>query len=256
MNNRFNVIGSSYEKSLKKFPNVRDKELSLLLKHADLQHNMCVVDFAAGTGFVTLALAAAIGNGGSVLAVDISEVMLKQLELKAAESGTTNIACLITDDPTLREIPASRYDRIVSLGGFHHVNQQVQVCRSFHRLLKTGGRAVIMDFEDGSAVQQHFDQTVHNYTSTGHSGLFLSASRAENLCRYAGFDQFLIERVALPWHFTHTDAMGEFFCIHHGLSLAADQIRDLTLEIFQPDISLDGSLDIMMNYILLVMYKV
>lgn len=249
--NRFDVMGTDYEESLKRFPDVRKGDLDALLQRANLRPNLNVIDFTAGSGFITLPVARKIGASGSVLAIDISEVMLEQLKTNALVENLKNIDFLKTDNPMLPDIPLESWDLIVSLGGFHHVEQQIEICRSFHRLLKPGGYAIIMDFEDGTPIQRHFDSTVHKYTQTGHEGMFLSYSRAENLCRFSGFDTFSIERIEVAWYFNDVNEMGEYFRIMHSLSISSQEVRDLTLDLFQPQILNDGSLNIIMNFIVL-----
>jgi ubiquinone/menaquinone biosynthesis C-methylase UbiE len=255
MATRFDVIGSSYNNSLIKFANARNQDLIALINKADVSVGMNIMDYAAGSGFVTLPLAEMVGNEGSILAVDISKVMLDLLRNKAQEIEHNNINYLCTNNPNLDEIPDNSFDCIVSLGGWHHVEQQINVCQSFMRLLKPSGRAVIMDFKDDSPVQRHFDRTIHKYTSTGHKALFLSLSHAENLARYAGFDSFSCEHIKSAWQFDNAESVGEFMRIHHGLSIDDDKACDLALDIFQPRANKDMKIDLIIDYVVLVLEK-
>lgn len=252
---QFDVMGNSYEESLFAFPQTRKLEAQAIINRAKVSRGMALLDFAAGSGFLTLPLAQIIGNNGYVVAVDVSEVMLAHLRRKALDGNLSHIHCMRTDDPNLGDLEDDTFDRIVSLGGFHHVADQVQVTRSLYRTLKPSGIAVLMDFADGTPAQKHFDTLVHENNLTGHMALFMSESRARNLACYVGCHSYSVEMATFGWHFKDVDSMGRFFQLHHGLRLSAADTRDRILSNFRPQIRLDESLDILMDYVLLVLTK-
>jgi ubiquinone/menaquinone biosynthesis C-methylase UbiE len=257
MKEQFDLMGESYEDSLREFPDVRLMDKNHVLNIAQVRENMSVLDFAAGTGYLSLPIAAKMGQAGSVTAVDISSVMLNQLKQKAeAANLLSKIQLVHTSDPNLSELKDDTFDCAVSLGGFHHVKNQVEICQSIYRLLKPSGKAILMDFEDNTPVQVHFDTLVHENNPTGqHLALFLSVSRARNLAHYAGCKNPKIEQLEFAWGFKSADALGHFFCTHHGLKCSEATARDIALETFNPEIRRDGSLEILVNYISLILEK-
>lgn len=252
---QFDLMGKSYEESLKIFPAIRDLEKNYALDAMQIQSGMQVLDYAAGTGYLSLTIAENIGSG-HVTAVDISSVMLNQAQEKAQAKGLNDkITFIHTDDPKLPQLADNTFDRGVSLGGFHHFRDQIQICRNTYRALKPGGKMIFLDFEDCSPVQKHFDTLVHRHNPDGHLALFLSESRAYNLAHYAGCDNPDVRRTVFTWKFDNADQMGTFFRMHHGLKCSDETARDMALENFAPETAADGSVSIQVHYVALILQK-
>src|SRR6516225_8552956 len=76
----------------------RNREsLALLLGRLGLNGGENVLEIGCGTGALTLPLAAAVGEHGRVVAVDISEPMLGAARQKVAERGLRNVTLLSGD---------------------------------------------------------------------------------------------------------------------------------------------------------------
>ena len=106
------------------------------------------LDYGAGTGLLTLALAARVRR---VLAVDSSAGMLAVLAEKARAGGFANVETWHADfanDP----LPAGPFDLVASAMTLHHVADVEGLLRKFHALLAPGGRVALadLDAEDGS----------------------------------------------------------------------------------------------------------
>lgn len=113
-----------------------------------LRADMAALDYGAGTGLLTLALAARVRR---VLAVDSSAGMLAILAKKAQAGGQARVETLHADfsqDP----LPAGPFDLVTSAMTLHHVADVDALLRSFHALLAPGGRIALadLDVEDGS----------------------------------------------------------------------------------------------------------
>lgn len=87
-------------------------QLAALLAHACA--GMQVLDFCAGTGGKTLALGAAMGNRGHLVACDLSAVRLARAKLRLKRAGVENAERILlppTDDKRLKKMHA-RFDRV------------------------------------------------------------------------------------------------------------------------------------------------
>src|SRR5215831_18868598 len=74
-----------------------EESLALLLEQLHLAGGESVLEIGCGTGAVTLPLAQAVGAGGRVVGVDISEPMLGVARQRVAEIGAGNVTLLLGD---------------------------------------------------------------------------------------------------------------------------------------------------------------
>ena len=119
-----------------------------LERQIPLQPDWTVLDYGAGTGLLTLALAPRVRR---VLAVDSSAGMLDVLAGKLSLNHVVNVDTIRADfaaDP----LPPGPCHLVVSAMTLHHVADPNLLFRSFHELLAPGGTLALadLDAEDGS----------------------------------------------------------------------------------------------------------
>jgi len=112
-----------------------------LLRTADLKPGERVADIACGTGLVTLPAAEAVGADGAIVATDISQKMVDDLQRRAGERGLHHVSAERMDAEALKLDDAS-FDAALDALGLMYVPDPVQALREMHRVLKPGGRAV------------------------------------------------------------------------------------------------------------------
>jgi 16S rRNA (cytosine967-C5)-methyltransferase len=94
---------------------VQDAGSQFLAAKVDAKRGQTVVDFCAGAGGKTLALAAQMKNSGQIYAMDISTARLARLRPRLARSGSTNVQPFAIDterDPKLSRL-RGRADRVL-----------------------------------------------------------------------------------------------------------------------------------------------
>jgi len=96
-------------------------------------------DIGAGSGFITEGL---VTRGLSVIAVDQSEAMLRELKRKLASAGTVD--CRIGDALAL-PISNDSVDYAFSNMCLHHVDNPSRGVKEMARVVKPGGKVVITD---------------------------------------------------------------------------------------------------------------
>jgi demethylmenaquinone methyltransferase/2-methoxy-6-polyprenyl-1,4-benzoquinol methylase len=113
------------------------------VKLADLRPNDRVVDVACGTGDLALRFSRRLPGGApSVVGVDFTHEMLP---IARRKSGTARVLWLNGDALCLPLADASA--DVVSIAfGIRNVADPAAACREFRRILRPGGRLVILEF--------------------------------------------------------------------------------------------------------------
>ena len=103
-----------------------------------------IADIGAGSGYFTLRLAKHVGPSGRVYAVDVSPDMIRHLNTRVRDAGLTNVSTILAppDDPVLPQ----PVDRFVIVDVWHHIDDQPGYLAKMKKLLKPGGRVVMIDF--------------------------------------------------------------------------------------------------------------
>jgi 16S rRNA (cytosine967-C5)-methyltransferase len=85
---------------------IQDLGSQIIVDACHAKSEMTVLDLCAGAGGKTLALAAAMQNGGRIIAADTNRNRLDQLGPRAARAGATNIECRLLNPGKEREMLA------------------------------------------------------------------------------------------------------------------------------------------------------
>jgi 2-polyprenyl-3-methyl-5-hydroxy-6-metoxy-1,4-benzoquinol methylase len=117
----------------------------VVLQAARLLPGMTVVDFGAGTGWLTRSLAQL---GCRVISVDVSasalDISRRDLEARPL-AGTHPSPSFLRFDGRKLALDDASVDRIICFDAFHHVPNPEDVLREFARILKPGGLAAFSE---------------------------------------------------------------------------------------------------------------
>ena len=105
-----------------------------------------VADIGSGSGYFTLRLAKAVGEGGHVYGVDIDPDLVRYLNRRIRNAGLRNVQTVLSepDDPLL---PDRSIDRFLIVDTWHHIDNQERYLALLKKLLKPGGQIVMIDYQ-------------------------------------------------------------------------------------------------------------
>ena len=104
-----------------------------------------VLDVACGTGDSTIAVARAAAPGSLVTGADISEGMMALVAEKAAKAGVADRIRLVVADGEALPFSDASFDRVTCAFGIRNFEHKEVGLKEFHRVLKPGGRAVVLE---------------------------------------------------------------------------------------------------------------
>jgi demethylmenaquinone methyltransferase/2-methoxy-6-polyprenyl-1,4-benzoquinol methylase len=104
-----------------------------------------ILDVACGTGDSTIAIAQAAGSGSRVTGVDISEGMMALVMRKAAHEGVHDRIRLQVADGENMPFAEGSFHRVFCAFGIRNFEHKELGLKEFYRVLKPGGKAVILE---------------------------------------------------------------------------------------------------------------
>lgn len=141
-----------------------------------------VVDLGSGLGPATGLLAEQVRPPGTVTAIDPSRTMRSILRTRTRLAGHGNVDIRNGVAESI-PLPAESIDAVLSLNTMHHMSDLAQAASDLYRILKPGGRLLLIDedFDD----PQH---TLHQAGGDNHHGLEpVNANDVAAILTNAGF---------------------------------------------------------------------
>ena len=120
-----------------------------MLKALELKQGERVLDIGSGPGLLAYDIAASVGHEGRVCGIDISDDMLTMSRKRCASQPWTDFQ---TADATKLPYPDNSFDAVVSTQVYEYVANVPAALAELHRVVRAGGRAVVMDTDYGSLV--------------------------------------------------------------------------------------------------------
>lgn len=133
---------------------VRQQVLHLLA----LQPGERVLDVGSGPGFLAEEMAAAVVPGGSVCGIDISEAMLGMARVRSSHAPSADLIYEL-GDARRTPFPDSHFDVAVATQTYEYVSDLPTAFAELYRVLRPGGRALVLDTDWDSIVWHSSDRT-------------------------------------------------------------------------------------------------
>ena len=105
-----------------------------------------VLDIAGGTGDLTAKFSKLVGSEGQVVLADINDSMLNVGRDKLTDKGIVGNVVYTQADAQYLPFPDNTFDCITIAFGLRNVTDKDLALRSMHRVLKPGGRLLVLEF--------------------------------------------------------------------------------------------------------------
>jgi demethylmenaquinone methyltransferase/2-methoxy-6-polyprenyl-1,4-benzoquinol methylase len=105
-----------------------------------------ILDLAGGTGDLTKRLVPLVGDEGHVILCDINQSMLAQGRDRLLDEGIANNVTYLQADAEQLPMPDNTVDSITMAFGLRNVTRKEIALASMLRILKPGGRLVVLEF--------------------------------------------------------------------------------------------------------------
>ncbi len=123
----------------------REERTDLLLPMLEIKSGMAVADVGAGSGYFARRIAARVGPGGAVYAVDVQPEMVRMLEALARQPGLERIKP-VQGSATAVKLAAASIDLALMVDVYHELEFPHEVLASIVQALKPGGRVVLVEY--------------------------------------------------------------------------------------------------------------
>lgn len=124
------------------------------LAAARLQPHSRVLDVACGPGIVACAAAA---QAGHVTGIDLTGAMIEQGKARQARAGLANMDWRVGDAVHLPFVDDT-FDVVLTRYSFHHMIEPMAVLRDMKRVVRPGGRLVVIDATPTPETQAAYDR--------------------------------------------------------------------------------------------------
>jgi len=107
-----------------------------------------VLDLAGGTGDIAALLSKRVGANGQVILTDINEAMLDVGRRRLEDRGIVgNVQCALVNAERL-PFDDGEFDAVTIAFGLRNVTDKDAALREMHRVLRPGGKALILEFSE------------------------------------------------------------------------------------------------------------
>jgi len=115
--------------------------ISLGLKSDDI-----MADIGCGIGYFSIPASKIVGNSGQVIALDVSDEMLREVEKKVLEGNIHNIEMVLTEENRLKLEDGKIAFAFISTV-LHEIEHKEKLINEIKRSLKNNGRIAIVEWQ-------------------------------------------------------------------------------------------------------------
>ena len=126
------------------------------VQRAAVRPGMRVLDLAGGTGDLAAAFAPRIGDRGQVAICDINASMLVAGRDRLLDEGRVGNIDFVQGDAEALPFPDEHFDRVTIAFGLRNVTRKERALAEMRRVLKAGGRLLVLEFSQPVAPLRPF----------------------------------------------------------------------------------------------------
>lgn len=126
------------------------------IQKAAVRPGMRVLDLAGGTGDLAAAFAPRVGDRGQVVICDINAPMLAAGRDRLLDEGRVGNIEFVQGDAETLPFPDESFDRITIAFGLRNVTRKERALAEMCRVLKAGGRLLVLEFSRPIAPMRPF----------------------------------------------------------------------------------------------------
>lgn len=123
----------------------QEESVTQLVKSLQLQPGQVVADIGAGSGVLTVLMAAEVGETGKVVAVDVQQQMLDALNRKLKLKKITNVDTVRGTNKTPK-LPEESVDLAIMVDVYHEFEFPYEMMLALSKGIKPGGRVVFVEY--------------------------------------------------------------------------------------------------------------
>jgi demethylmenaquinone methyltransferase/2-methoxy-6-polyprenyl-1,4-benzoquinol methylase len=128
------------------------------IQHANARPGHAVLDLAGGTGDLAREFARIVGERGRVVLADINAAMLEHGRRRLVDAGVAGNVELAQVNAEELPFADNTFDRITIAFGLRNVTDKESALAEMHRVLKPGGKTLILEFSrPSSAIKPAYD---------------------------------------------------------------------------------------------------
>ena len=118
----------------------------IAMQHTGLKPGDSALDVAGGTGDLSIYLSRQVGDSGEVVMSDINAAMLEEGRVRLIDRGVAGNMSFVEADAEDLPFEDNRFDCITIAFGLRNVTHQDRALASMYRVLKPGGRLLVLEF--------------------------------------------------------------------------------------------------------------
>jgi len=127
-------------------------DLKDIVNQFGLGLGMKAADLGSGSGYFTIEMAKAVGEGGSVAAVDILDTALETVRGRASDAGVKNVQLVRANLEVIGStfLADESQDFVLLANVLFQNDQKSDIIKEAKRILRPAGKLVMIDWEKGA----------------------------------------------------------------------------------------------------------